>query len=221
MNVDPNMNRRKLISSLSSIGLFSLAGCSSGDDGVQDSDDDGMVDSQDYAPNDPDVQEKSDIQKSPTQTPTPTPKPTSTPTPTPTSTPLPDSDGDGIVDRRDDFPENANFSQLINEDSGTESIDPGYYRWWKWSLEEPAVFSFELDVISGSHIDAVLIDESEFSKFENGKEYSYHTNGSDFETKLSDKHLKISSGTYRFILSNYNTGKEETSKVKYRYGNAR
>ncbi|QLH78510.1 hypothetical protein HZS55_14965 [Halosimplex rubrum] len=74
-----------------------------------------MIDSEDYAPNDPDVQEKSDLQggsggsdgsddtptptetptetptDTPTDTPEPTPTPTDTPEPTPTSTPVPES----------------------------------------------------------------------------------------------------------------------------------
>jgi len=57
------MHRRRFIKSTSCIALLSGAsGCSSlTGNGVQDSDGDGVVDSQDYAPQDPDVQEKSDI----------------------------------------------------------------------------------------------------------------------------------------------------------------
>lgn len=55
-----------------------LAGCSqiSGSN-VQDSDGDGMIDSEDYAPSDPEVQEKSDLQGG--QSNQNTPQPTSTP----------------------------------------------------------------------------------------------------------------------------------------------
>ena len=63
-----------------------LAGCVGGaGSDVKDSDDDGFVDGEDYAPNDPDVQEKSDLlTATPTVTvaPTRTPKPTTTPRPT-------------------------------------------------------------------------------------------------------------------------------------------
>jgi hypothetical protein len=54
-----------------SLGLgLAVAGCSGGDssDDVQDSDGDGVIDSQDYAPNDPDVQSKSDVNSGSTTT---------------------------------------------------------------------------------------------------------------------------------------------------------
>jgi hypothetical protein len=70
---------------MSSTGLVSITGCaeegeSEGD--MQDSDGDGVIDSEDYAPHDPEVQEKSDIQAQSSETPTDTPSPTSSETPT-------------------------------------------------------------------------------------------------------------------------------------------
>lgn len=79
-------------------GVGVLSGCSESGSGVQDSDGDGMIDSEDYAPNDPDVQEKADVNNvktgtrktgTSTSTETPTPSPTDSPTPTPTETPTP------------------------------------------------------------------------------------------------------------------------------------
>ena len=63
------MQRRTLLVQAISIATISFAGCASltSDDDVQDSDGDGVIDSQDYAPQDPAVQEKSDV-----LTPTPT-----------------------------------------------------------------------------------------------------------------------------------------------------
>jgi len=86
------VNRRSFL--FSTVVTFStgLAGCSSneaGDEDIQDSDGDGVIDSKDYAPQDPDVQEKSDLtSESTTQSTTGTPPQTeiSTPTPTPTAT---------------------------------------------------------------------------------------------------------------------------------------
>ncbi len=105
------MQRRRFLTAGGALGITALAGCSGSDDSVQDSDGDGVIDSQDYAPNDPEVQEKADLQgtvtpsptptstataaptasptPSPTATPTPTPTSTATPTPTPTETPTP------------------------------------------------------------------------------------------------------------------------------------
>lgn len=62
------MQRRAFLSGATGVsGLLALAGCTDvlqRDDGVSDSDGDGVVDSQDYAPNDADVQEKSDLSTS-------------------------------------------------------------------------------------------------------------------------------------------------------------
>ncbi|NEU57203.1 hypothetical protein [Halorussus sp. MSC15.2] len=51
--------RRQSLIAMGSLSLLGLPGCSSS--GPTDSDGDGMIDSKDYAPQDPDVQEKSDI----------------------------------------------------------------------------------------------------------------------------------------------------------------
>ncbi|WP_459194062.1 hypothetical protein [Halosimplex sp. J119] len=69
MDSNPDIKRRKFIGSVSLLGATLLSGCSSsGDDegDIQDSDGDGVIDSEDYAPNDPDVQEKSDLEGTPT-----------------------------------------------------------------------------------------------------------------------------------------------------------
>lgn len=55
------MERREMLVLAGSLtSTVSIAGCSSSSDGPSDSDGDGMVDSQDYAPKDPQVQEKAD-----------------------------------------------------------------------------------------------------------------------------------------------------------------
>lgn len=212
-------SRRQVVTSISAISFSGITGCLAEDDtsDIQDADGDGVIDSKDYAPNDPDVQKESDITKSTGETPIPSP----TPTATPTSSESNDRDGDGVLDYLDDYPDSAHYSERINSDSGREFITPGYYRWWSWSLESSATFSFEVDVISGSNIDALLIDESEFGEFEDGQEYSYYIDGSDLNTTRADKHLRILSGSYRFILSNYNVGIQEQAEVEYGYTNAR
>lgn len=88
------MQRRRFIEVVG-LGFAGLAGCTAEDEPeVRDSDGDGMIDSKDYAPNDPDVQKKSDItggsnsnsgnpsgssSQQPTSTPTQSPTPTATP----------------------------------------------------------------------------------------------------------------------------------------------
>lgn len=83
------MNRRTYLTA-TGVGLLSISGClGGGDSDVQDSDGDGVIDSADYAPKDPEVQEKSDIVSTETISPSPTLTPTRTPTPTRTLTPTP------------------------------------------------------------------------------------------------------------------------------------
>lgn len=67
------MKRRQLLHFAGGSLVASVAGCTGGDgNDIQDSDDDGVIDSKDYAPNDPDVQEKSDLVSSTTTTTTET-----------------------------------------------------------------------------------------------------------------------------------------------------
>lgn len=76
--------RRRFLAAATGSALLSLAGCASlGGGDVKDSDGDGVIDSQDYAPKDPDVQAKSDIEsKGKVSTSTSTAGPTATSTTT-------------------------------------------------------------------------------------------------------------------------------------------
>lgn len=84
MKEESVVNRRDLLYKSAIVGAaIATAGCSSNDGGsggddIQDSDGDGVIDSEDYAPNDPEVQEKSDVQSTDSTEPstkTPTPEP--------------------------------------------------------------------------------------------------------------------------------------------------
>lgn len=87
------MQRRSILKTVG-IGLVPLCGCTvDNSEEIQDSDGDGVIDSEDYAPRDPEVQEKSDLLTDSENTPTPEPTPTAEPTPadpdTPTATATP------------------------------------------------------------------------------------------------------------------------------------
>ena len=68
MTQDNNHRRRKILQYMTPALGIMTAGCSSignfGDSGVEDSDGDGVIDSEDYAPQDPDVQDESDVETS-------------------------------------------------------------------------------------------------------------------------------------------------------------
>jgi hypothetical protein len=93
------MNRRRLLQVAGST-LVVGSGCTGNDEPeIQDSDGDVVIDSKDYAPNDPAVQEKSDLLTTATATATTTPTPTATPTATPTEMPTSNPDeGQLVVD---------------------------------------------------------------------------------------------------------------------------
>jgi hypothetical protein len=69
--------------------MVAITGCVSGGESqgdIEDSDGDGVIDSEDYAPRDPEVQERSDVQNPQTETGTPTETETETATRTETET---------------------------------------------------------------------------------------------------------------------------------------
>jgi hypothetical protein len=87
-----SVTRRQLLFALSASGMGVTAGCSdwgTSQDDIRDSDGDGVIDSEDYAPQDPEVQEKSDLQSGGDSQPTETPTETETETPTQTETETP------------------------------------------------------------------------------------------------------------------------------------
>jgi len=99
------VTRRKLLSGVSVVGMIAITGCVSGGESqgdIEDSDGDGVIDSEDYAPRDPEVQERNDVQTSQTEAGTPTQTETETPpqTETPTQTKSHEIETDALVNFR-------------------------------------------------------------------------------------------------------------------------
>lgn len=131
--------RRRFLGGLATIAAVT-AGCVVEDDTdgteIQDSDGDGVIDSEDYAPNDPAVQRKSDVnatQSSPPQQPTETATETATetstqtPTETPTTTP----------------PENVSYPSH----TGTHTIT-ARDNFWAWEFSVPVEFVLDYEAIN-------------------------------------------------------------------------
>jgi len=91
------MKRRHFLTSSCAL-TTAIAGCTGSSNDIQDSDGDGVIDSEDYAPQDPEVQEKSDLRDTATVTPTPEPTSTPTPTPPPTTAPNPEEEALTVTD---------------------------------------------------------------------------------------------------------------------------
>jgi len=214
------MNRRRFIAAT---GVSSLAGCTglnSSDDSneVQDSDGDGMIDSEDYAPDDPDVQEKpgsnTDTRTpiatpSPTQTASPTATPTDSPTPMPTPTPLPDADNDGTRDSLDEFPEDEKLTRRTQSESDTRKIEEDEHRWYKFKLNETGALGHSFVVREGPAIDVIVLEESEYSEYKNGDRYLYKTGVSMMDDTGGDTSAYLDAGTYRIIYDNTSAGEAE------------
>lgn len=119
------MERRRFLGAITA-GTTLIAGCSQGGQDIQDSDGDGVIDSEDYAPNDPAVQAKSDLQTT-TQTPRPTTTESSTtpattvsttstpaPTTTTTSTTTTAPTADNIIQVTDDYWQETSHIEAYN-----------------------------------------------------------------------------------------------------------
>lgn len=126
------MKRRRFLGVITA-GTAAIAGCSQGDSDIQDSDGDGVIDSEDYAPNDPAVQEKSDLQTT-TQTPSPTTTTevttttttattTSTTSTTPTTTTAPASN---VLVVTDDYWQNSSHIQEYNHTTVRGVVTPDH-----------------------------------------------------------------------------------------------
>lgn len=118
------MYRRRFLTTSASLGTAALSGCTSGGDDIKDSDGDGVIDSQDYAPQDPEVQEKADVQDVTTAArKTESPTATATRTPSPTPTPTPEAPNRIRVDRGE-FPETLSHFTEYGIDSATVRVHP-------------------------------------------------------------------------------------------------
>ncbi|WP_191967134.1 MULTISPECIES: hypothetical protein [Haloferax] len=113
----------------SGLVLASLAGCTGSE--VKDTDGDGVVDSKDYAPRDPDVRFKSDVQgtaavtkQSPTPTATATPQATPTQTPTPTPTPAPSSGTSMLTAKNPESLERTSYISSYGTAEVTVNVSP-------------------------------------------------------------------------------------------------
>lgn len=110
-----NSSRRRILQMSSIVigsGIAGCAGLGSQEDDIQDSDGDGVIDSEDYAPQDPEVQEKSDVQSSEEDT------SSEENTPSEEETSTEETSSEEVLA---DFEQGLNgFNILINEETGTK-----------------------------------------------------------------------------------------------------
>lgn len=167
------LSRRRLIKGVGGLSLAGLAGCTgSADSELTDTDGDGVIDSKDYAPRDPNVSRRSDLESAPE---------TGTATPTLTATPTPDEDSES----------HTNASELIDTtESVTETV----------SAKNPGVFDQRnyITRYSPDVVEVVLREESvdghtisdndlvvSLAEFPRGREFARETTGISFRNHES------------------------------------
>lgn len=127
-----------------------------------------------------------------------------------TPTDRPDSDGDGVPDAEDDFPDDSRRSVLLGEDSETVELNEDYYQAFEFDPSQPAVLDYEAEVRGDVRIDLILTDETNFGYFEDGSEWEYYAEGSDFDTLSAEESMNLGSDrTYYLIVDNTSEGGAE------------
>lgn len=169
------MRRRRFLKrSTVPVMVGALAGCTESDDSIQDSDGDGVIDSKDYAPNDPEVQEKSDINgATSTAAPTATPVPSDSPTDTPTETPTPTTSPPPT-----DTPTATESNVTGRVEADWEPIQedvPAYFRWYSHSS---AKLTFRRSLLDESKLKDEMDVLVTVAGYPNGDVDSYDQSGS-------------------------------------------
>jgi len=186
------MNRRKFIGAVVGLGSTVVAGCS-GDSGE--------------TPTETVTDTTSPTETfSPTATPTPSPTPTSPATPT--ATVLPDSDDDEVPDAEDDFPENPDYSVLVDQTSGTAELSEDDYYDIQIGIQEESDVIYDAIVRSGPAIDAFLMTQSEFLEYSEGNNARI-LDGSRENITSTQATTTLDTGTYYLALDNTNSGEAE------------
>lgn len=223
------MDRRKFIAATAA--AVSLAGCTGTDDqgsteGIQDSDGDGVIDSEDYAPQDPDVQEKSDIQGSGS-----TPTPSATPTKTPTETPedidaedlgvddllesdTPDDSGDDGFDVDDPVETPTPTQSDFNYDDVHTVPGPGYYQ-VPLNTDDRALIEWAVTNRRSSEydFDVFLFDDDEYQTYldyandRDSHRPEYYVEGTvQGITDSASRTITLPAGNYHLLVDNSDYG---------------
>jgi len=215
------MDRRYFLTA----GALLVAGCSSdgGDSDVQDSDGDGMIDSEDYAPNDPDVQEKSDLQGG-GSTPAATPSPTPTEEPDaidavndiefPSDSPTPEDDSELDIGTIDDSDVLTAWSEPFNYEETVIVPGPGYYQVpiefdqqftinWKVTNQRSSEYDFDVFLFGESEYQTYL----DYTNDRDSHRPEYYPGGS--AQGIVDSAVRtatLSAGKYRLLVDNSDYG---------------
>lgn len=198
---------------LAAAGAAALAGCSSLPGmGPADADGDGVPDDEDYAPNDPSVQEKADIE-TPTASPTPPPTPTESPTPVPTPTPFP------FQQVNPWFEPSSNQFAADYASSGGGRLGPGEFGALSWASEESFNISYAFAVRNGGPIDVLLLTQRGWDSFRQTQSAGIIADGSVLGQANGQAQIDLSAGTYFLVFDNsFAAAARPEGEVEFVYG---
>lgn len=112
------------------------------------------------------------------------------------------SNGDG-----DDTGIDSGFTKnIIYEGSERESIQEDQYIRWAIDIDEAATIDYTVNVVDGSNIDVVLMDDTSLDEFKNGQEYRYYPDVSAMDTSYASREGRVDAGNYLIIIDNSNLG---------------
>lgn len=121
-------------------------------------------------------------------------------------TPDPDSDGDGVPDLNDDYPRDSTLSQQVRSISDTRNIEEDHWRYYSLNFSKDGSLTYDFIVREGPAIDVIVMDESEYTHFENGDRWEYYSQLSALDSTGDEISRTVSRGSYYLILDNSNSG---------------
>lgn len=114
----------------------------------------------------------------------------------------PDRDDDGVPDAEDEFPDDSLLSEVISSEEDTRQFEEDEWWWYELEFPEPGQLSYDFIVREGPEIDVIVIEESEYSYFEEGERYEYLTGASTLDSAGDDNTEEMAAGSYRMIFDN-------------------
>lgn len=122
------------------------------------------------------------------------------------STERPDADGDGVPDSQDGFPNDPDLTRVVESEDDTRNIEED--QWWRYGIDLSGTgkLGYEFIVREGPAIDVILMDEAEYSAFEEGERSRYYTDLSMLDASGGERGGTLNPGSYYLVFDNSNYG---------------
>jgi cobalamin biosynthesis protein CobT len=117
-----------------------------------------------------------------------------------------DSDDDGVIDTRDEYPNDPSRSEQLLSASITTDIQPDERVEYSLSFSEPGVIEYDFIVRDGPRIDAILLNESEYRALENGERWRYYTGLSVLDAASGRIQRPVNPRRYHLVFDNTSAG---------------